>query len=122
MRHKLKTMNDERKRFTGEFVRFGTKRGWEGRTEPTVLLKGVVDIETGQKVTDHLWFNLTKAFSVLGLVEGDVIAFDARVTRYTKGYQGRRAEQRGEAWGATDYKLSRPTKVERVNDGQPTND
>ena len=113
MRHNLKTMNDERRRFTGEFVRYGTKRGWHAPTI-TVLFKDITDVETGQRVTNHLWFNLTKAFSALGLVEGDVIAFDARVTRYTKGYQGRRAEEHGEAWSATDYRLSRPTKVERV--------
>jgi len=116
MRRNLKAMNDERRRFTGEFVRFGTKRGWQGAMDPTLLLRNVTDVEIGQRVTNHLWFNLTKAFAALGLVEGDVIAFNARVTRYTKGYQGRRAEQRGEAWSATDYKLSRPTKVERVSD------
>ena len=111
-------MDGERRRFRGTFSRYGKKRGWGGGEDITVLLTDVTDVETGNQVTGHLWFNLTKGFQSIGLVSGDVVEFDARVTKYTKGYQGRRAERLGEAWSAVDYKLSRPTKVALVAPGE----
>ena len=55
-------------------------------------------------VTDHLWFNYTKVFAVLGILhEGDVVSFNTRITSYKKaGHQ-------------IDYKLERPTKVKLVS-------
>ncbi|MSE08271.1 hypothetical protein GKC33_05975, partial [Lactobacillus salivarius] len=68
---------------------------------PTIMFKNVKINDN--LVTDHLWFNYTKGFAVLGtLHEGDVISFNARVTSYEKaGHQ-------------IDYKLERPTKVKLV--------
>jgi hypothetical protein len=96
--------------FRGTFERLGTKNGYMG-PEKTVLLKDIENIG-GKIICDHLWFNLTKGFSRLGLRQGDVVEFDARVTKYEKGYKGRR-------WDVykpieTDYKLSHPTKVKKV--------
>ena len=117
-RKQLQARDGERLRFRAVFVRHGTKRGWH-RPERTILLRDVTTLDNGQMVTTHLWFNLTKGFAALGeLHEGDRVEFDARVTTYVKGYQGRRAEQRGEAWAAVDYKLNRPTKIARGTDGR----
>jgi len=96
-------------RFCGEFVRTGRKRtrGWgptgDG-TVPTILLRNVRRHDTGLVVTDHLWFNLTQGFEdadVKTCCAGEVIAFDARIDDYIKGYER----------DSYDYKLSRPTKI-----------
>ena len=119
-RKKLRRQEGQRKRFSGTFVRYGTKPAWSG-PEPdiTLLLKGVVMVETGELVTDHLWFNLTKGFEALGeLSEGDVVYFDARVKSYRAGYRGRDIERALYNPPRIDYKLSHPTKIEKREVGQ----
>jgi len=113
-RKQLKKRLGKRETFTGEFVRHGTKNGWYG-PDKTVLLKDIEAAE-GEPVADHLWFNFTKGFEALGKLQaGDVIRFDARVTRYQKGYFGRREDVYKPA--GIDYRLSRPTKISLVQRG-----
>ncbi len=76
-----------RRRFKGVFVRFGQKTGYKGKSETTVLLREVVDFESENCVADHLWFTLGKQFARLELKNGDSVAFNARVTRYRKGFR-----------------------------------
>ncbi|GAG80290.1 unnamed protein product, partial [marine sediment metagenome] len=79
---------------------------YKGLPKETILLADVQTIQ-GQHVTDHLWFNNTKGFKALGtLYPGDIVAFDARVRPYVKGYVGRDEDKR-----EIDYKLSHPTKL-----------
>lgn len=111
MRKALAARDEERATFHGTFERYGTKNGWQGRQEKTVLLKDICD-QTGKRVCDHLWFNLTKAFALLNLQVGDGVAFDARVKAYEKGYFGRRYDVYKPA--EIDYKLSHPTRVRKV--------
>ncbi|MGJ5817061.1 hypothetical protein [Paludibaculum fermentans] len=111
MRELLSNMYGARKRFSATFVREGKKRAYRGYgsnmdgTDTTLLFKHVREYESGRIVADHLWFNLTVAFNQLndgmGLFDGEIVSFDARVDSYVKGY-------RREGF---DYKLSRPTKV-----------
>ena len=87
MRNELKRLgNKQRYSFIGQFERVGYKNSY--RTfAPTLLLKNVKLAETGQLITDHLWFNYTKGFLKLGeLQKDDLITFDARVDDYYKGY------------------------------------
>ena len=67
-------------------------------------------------ITEHLWFNNTKAFQAVDLEAGDVVEFDARVTPYEKGYQGYRQFIYKPI--TRDYKLSRPTKVKKVKEAK----
>lgn len=111
MREALAPRATRRGRFSGTFVRLGTKRGWQGRTAQTVLLCDVRD-HAGLVVADHVWMALTKSLAVLALQPGDVVFFDARVTLYQKGYRGyREGEEATVSW---DYKLSRPTRCVKV--------
>lgn len=104
IRKNLKKIEGERKRFYGTFSRMGGKIK-KGSSGLTVLVKNVVDVETKQIVTDHVWFNFTNGFKKLGWIErGEIIAFDARVLTYSKGYRGK----------FFDYKLSHPSKVTRM--------
>ena len=110
MRKNLKKIGtQERHTFTGTFVRYGTRSGYKGM-EPTLLLKEIKD-KDGKIVTDHLWFALTKGFSKYELEEGDVLQFDARVSKYIKGYKGYDFIKNLECPIEEDYKLSYPTKI-----------
>ncbi len=102
--------SSERRTFVGTFARFGTKNGWRGRIEQTCLLKDIRE-PGGQVITDHLWFNLTKAFAALSLEMGDMVQFEARVKPYLKGYVSR---DHPFATQEIDYRLDRPTRVKKV--------
>lgn len=111
MRKELKQKNGIREKFTGEFEKYGWKTGYK-YPEQTILLLNI-KTEDGKIVADHLWFNLTKGFSELGeLKKGNLIKFKARVKRYTKGYKGYREDVYKPI--ETDYKLSHPSKVEKI--------
>ena len=81
-------------------------RIWQGS-------KPVINPTTQQEVCDHLWFTVGKQLDKLNLKEKEVIRFDARVTRYVKGYVHRDEDNR-----EIDYRLSFPNKfVKVVSDG-----
>lgn len=104
LRLKLAKKEGIRGVFTGTFERFGTKLGYRGGAESTVLLKQIRD-ESGKIVSDHLWFNFTKGFASLGPMKvGDLVQFHARVKPYIKGYEFKQI----------DFKLSHPTKFKRL--------
>ncbi len=113
MRHDLRKIDNIRSKFKGTFVRYGKK--YFGVHETTTLLfSNITAIDTGQIMTDHLWFNLTEGFRGLGeLNPGDTIRFEARVTKYVKGYRGYREDVYDKPV-EVDYKLSHPTKVQKV--------
>jgi hypothetical protein len=115
MREKLEKLNGARRRFQGVFVRFGKKAGYRD-VLTTILLRDVVDLSSKKVVTDHLWFTMGKQFERLGLKEGDIVRFDARVTEYEKGYKGRRDDEDFDDFKPLerDYRLSFPTKFVKV--------
>jgi hypothetical protein len=117
MRKELSKIEGVRGRFEGIFVRFGTKRGWKGYPETTVLLKDIRLLTEGKYITDHIWFSCGKRLEALNLKENDVVRFDARVTSYEKGYKGYR-EDVFDAPIETDYRLSFPTNVVKINQPQ----
>ena len=85
-RKKLKVREGERFRFCATVSRFGQKSGFKGPI-PTVLLTDVIDAKTKDILTDHLWLTVGKW--TIGLKVNDVIAFNARIGTYIKGYLGR---------------------------------
>lgn len=107
MRDGLKKELGNRKKFKGTFIRTGRKTGFRGYSQETILLKDIIDLESGNPVTDHLWLNFTKSFELANIQEGMTIEFEARVKTYTKGYVNSRykIDQRKK-----DFKLSHPTK------------
>jgi hypothetical protein len=119
LRDELKGRLGERFRVTATFERWGGKKGYRGRRRRTLLLRDVRLAATGESLTDHLWFTSGVTWERLCLARGDKVAFDARVTCYEKGYVGRRAVRKGEAWSAIDYRLERPTRAELMRGGEP---
>ena len=112
MRKELKKLGSEdRYEFIGTFDRLGVKNGYKG-VETTVLLTNIVLKETGDLITDHLWFNFTKGFANADLKQGDKVSFSARVSRYEKGYKGYKEDVYCPV--ETDYKLSYPSKVKKM--------
>lgn len=99
-----------RERYSGRFKRFGTKAGYNGGVDTTVLLVEIKDAQN-RFVADHLWFNYTKGFQSLELKEGDIVEFDARVSDYVKGYvhDDDFIDER-----TVDYRLSYPTKIRKM--------
>jgi hypothetical protein len=108
MRTALSKDEGERKRFKATFVRVGKKKNFKGYSEDTILLQNIIDIAGNIRVADHVWFTFTKTFEDAGIHEGDVITFDARIKRYTKGYVNKAL---GMKKRSTDFKLSNPGKV-----------
>ena len=116
MREQLLNLgSDKRYTFIGIFERTGFKReyvnnsksmwvdDYDGIYKPTLLLTNVRLKESGELVTDHLWFNYTKQFVKLGeLKHGDILQFNGRVALYKKGMAGSFEK---------DYKIERPTKI-----------
>ena len=102
IRKKLKQRDHERFRIQAKVERFSVRTGWKGAKEPTVLLKDITDVVTGEVLTDHMWFRTGRWSATLRV--GDTVYFDARVTRYAKA-KGRRF----------DWRMARPTKVVRVS-------
>ena len=123
MREDLAKIYGSRRAFQGIFVRFGTRSGYKYPLT-TVLLKDIQDVAVRKVVTDHLWFTLGKRMAQLDLKEGDVVRFEARVTRYSKGYRGRRRYEDDDFEGEYtpleyDYRLSFPTKVVKLQSPSP---
>ena len=111
MRAALSKSDGERKRFTGIFIRIGKKTNYKGYSEETILLKQITDISENRLVADHVWFTFSKVFEDAGIREGDLIAFDARIKSYKKGYVNSARNMRKRK---TDFKLSHPTKIEII--------
>lgn len=111
MRKELADKEGERRRFRATFVRFGSKQGYQGYKEETILFKDIMDLSTNKLISDHAWFNLTKGFERLKLNPGIQITFDARIKEYHKGYVNRRY---GIDKRKKDYRLSHPTNVSIV--------
>ena len=108
MRKLLASSEGVRKKFRAKFSRFGKMTNYKGYSEETVLLKAIIDSDTGEEVADHVWFSLTKSFEKLSLKEGAVVEFEARVKVYQKGYVNSRYKIDN---SKQDFKLSHPTKV-----------
>jgi hypothetical protein len=113
MRPELDKLKGQRLRFRGTFVRYGHKDAFRGLPLTTILLSNVCLAETGECVTDHLWFTETKGIKALGFLnQNDCLEFDARVTMYSKGYHGPWEDVYKPAY--KDWRLSRPTRIERA--------
>ena len=112
MRKELAAESGNRKKFSAMFSRIGKKVNFKGYSEETILLKNVIDLETNAVVADHVWFSYTQDFEKASLSLGDRLEFEARVKEYRKGYVNKSYKINN---STTDFKLSNPTKIKRVN-------
>jgi len=111
MRNKLKEYSGKRLRFVGIFSRFGKKAKFKGGFQVTLLIRNIIlEGFPEEEVTDHFWFNYTKQFQNTLLRNGTILAFNARVGQYEKGY----SEDSEENPKRLDFGLYYPSKVEIV--------
>ncbi len=116
MRKELAKDSGTRKMFRATFIRVGKKAGFKGYSEETILLKSIEDIKTNKVIADHIWFGFTKGFEKLSLTEGVTLEFEARIKEYRKGYVNSRYKIDN---STTDYKLSHPTKIKKLESPSP---
>ena len=103
MRQGLKKLgSDKRHTFTAKIERFSFRLDFITRLPlRTVLL---VDVRCrGRSVAQHIWLTCGRRIYALLPQVGDRIQFDARVTKYQKGYYKYKKKE--------DYRLSYPTKI-----------
>ena len=106
-RQPLEARAGARVNVTAIFSRLGAREAF-GEGKETVLLVDVRDADTGELLTDHLWFNRGRIWRNAGLIPGDTIAFSARPIEYRTGYWGPNALRRIDAPARRDYRLSTP--------------
>lgn len=109
MREQLRELENQRLRFRAEVNRFGFKKNYHGYPQPTILFSRIERVDTGEELTDHVWFDVRKTIENLNLRPGSIVEFDARVTEYEKGYVN---IWQGIDNSEIDYRLSHPTKFE----------
>lgn len=108
MRKELAKRDGLRKKFTATFSRTGKKTNFKGYSEDTLLLTDVKDAETGEVISDHVWFTYSRTFEAANLKTGMRISFEARVKEYVKGYVSKAL---GVNRRRKDFKLSHPTRI-----------
>jgi hypothetical protein len=111
MRKELKNRVGRRGRFRATFQRFGSKRDPRYPQCMTALFLAVRD-ESGEIVTDHLWFDVGDQLRRLELQPGDEVFFVARVQKYRK--RNPNAIDDDDPRFVEDYRLSYPSKVSKL--------
>ncbi|MBR1477169.1 MAG: hypothetical protein IJ608_04300 [Lachnospiraceae bacterium] len=116
MREKLKKIgSSERHSFTVTVKKYGTKRGFKGHVEKTILFKDVT--LKGKVVAEHVWAKVGKIIEEAELKPGDIITLNARVMPYMKGYKGHRDDYDDIYYEhpiEEDYKLAYITKIVKI--------
>jgi len=112
-REALKKLVGQTVRVTAVFKREGLKECKNGkvRIKKTVLITNIRDVESGDILAGHMWFNRGNTWEKLDLHRGDLVEFAARSIEYRKGYWGRGALWRRLDPPKTDYRLTPPKDI-----------
>ena len=106
MREGLGEYKRERLCFIGTVQGFGKEKSGTGKIRrSTILVKNIHLAETKESLADHAWLLCGKWSN--GLKTGNVIMFEARVTRYQKANEGAPQE---------DYTLNKPKLIRVLRD------
>lgn len=111
MRKHLRDLSGKRASFTAIVSRYGSKRRYMNESLDTLLLEDIQD-RRGRLVTDHAWLIVTLQIARLHLLIGEVVAFEARIESYVKGYSFGRYD----AYNPTrmDYRLVDLRHIRRI--------
>ena len=112
----LQTREGQTIKVTAKFSRNGT-RAAKTRSYQTVLLLDVRDADTGELLTDHLWFNAGNTWKKTEIGPDDTVQFEARVIEYRTGYWGPSKIRRREDPPRVDYKLTPPRNLKVIMSG-----
>lgn len=112
MRTSLLLKKEENSRYTGTFIRYGILYEY-GVRFTTALIR---DIKcNGEIVTDHQWFRINQGFENMELHSGDIIAFNADVAAYIKGYLGKNKQLKKKKSIELDYQLVNLSNIEVIS-------
>lgn len=117
MREELRKRVGLRGKFRCTVKRFGMRTS-AGYVKKTMLAVNICD-ESGNQVTDHLWFTVGKQIEDLDLELGDQIEFMATVRPYRKGYRGERDDYDDRPEPSIDYGLKFPRDFKRIGQLHP---
>ena len=109
----LESCVGRRIRVTAVFVAVGKRKAL---TDPrlTVLVRDVRDADSGEALTDHLWFNRGSVWKAANLTPGDLICFNARSIEYRTGYWGPSKIRQIDAPARRDYRLTPPEGLQVI--------
>lgn len=115
----LDTLDPEKRyTFTGEFSSMDINSDMFGEHYTPSIVLGSVKLNGEKPIHDIVVFNYGKSFSKLGeLKHGEVIQFDARITRECVNIEGSEYYGEEKIWS---YTLERPTKVKSLSETQHT--
>ncbi len=90
MRTIFKYLKGNHYAFEGVVQRFGTKAKTDGIAKDTFMVKNIRLANKQTVICDHIWLYLKKDLNTVKL--GDIIVFEAHITKYEKGYKGVKLE------------------------------
>lgn len=102
MRHELAKMVGQKHRFTGMFVRYGSRQ--QGDDEIKTLCISNICLRD-RFTAHHIWFDAHEEWQELDLKYGDVVSFYAQVSPYVKNCFTEDGAQ------VTDYKLINESNI-----------
>ena len=95
------------------YARTGARKAGS-RIYPTILLRDVREVGSGERLADHLWFNQGSGWLKVCLVPGDVVTFEARVIEYHTGYWGPNWARQSLEPARCDFRLTPPSGLSVV--------
>ena len=95
------------------YARTGARQA-RSRIYPTILLRDVREVGTGERLADHLWFNQGSVWRNARLEPGDVVTFAARVIEYHTGYWGPNRVRHALEPARCDFRLTPPSGLSVV--------
>lgn len=98
MRNLLQFLEGNRFIFEGVIQRTGIRSTVDGTERETVMIKNIKLANKKTVICDHVWINSSKHLKEAKI--GDVVQFEASVSKYVKGYKG---EKNG---------INRPIKID----------
>lgn len=117
-RHALEVLAGRRVRVTATYVGVGTRSAL-GHSFPTVLVRNVLDAESGELLADHLWFNRGNIWRHAAPHRGDRVQFIARAVEYRTGCWGPNRLVRADNPPRVEYKLTPPEELTIIGHRQP---
>ena len=89
MRTELSDYSNREIKVVGTFKGFGSVKG---KKKAKIILRDLINADTGQYLADHVWMDVNNEINNLNLEEDEKLFFVGKVTRYNKGYRGHNLE------------------------------
>lgn len=85
MRAELSDYSNREIKVVGVFKGFGSVKG---KKKSKIIIRDLINADTGEYLADHVWIDLNSEISNLNLQENEKLFFVGKVCKYKKGYMG----------------------------------